>query len=110
VFKSIKAKLGDQKKERSWVIYPGPERSGPQAFGVVVNDDAITIQCNDRIAIFDPTTGKGLLSVSRKGAGFIFLRPEMGATFVQVPPEVVAAALAARPKQGDEIGPGVYVA
>jgi hypothetical protein len=108
VFKSIKAKLGNQRKEKSWVIYPGSKQSGPQAFGVAVKDP-ITIQCDDRIAVFDPATGKGLLSVSKKGAGFIFLRPEMGATFVQVPPEIVAAALAAQPKQGDEIGPGVYV-
>jgi hypothetical protein len=109
MFRSIKAKLGNQTKEKSWVVYPGSPKSGPMAFGVLI-EDAITIQCSDRIATFNRETGEGLISARRKGAGFIFLRSELGATPVQVPPEVVAAALAAQPKPGDEIGPGVYVA
>jgi hypothetical protein len=44
------------------------------------------------------------------GSYFIHLNPILGATPITVPPEVIAAALDARPKSGDRIGPGVYVA
>lgn len=97
--KTIVAKLGNMRKAVEWVVYPKGSDS---------ND--VVIQSDSRIASFDPTTGKGLLSKGVKGAAFLHLLPALGATPVQVPPEVIQAATGAVPKSGDEIGPGIYVA
>lgn len=92
------AKLGSMRKAKDWVTYP--RGSKPE----------VIIQCDDRIAIFNPENGKGLLSKSTRNPGFIFLNPALGATLVEIPPEVVKLALASEPKPGQEIGPGVFLA
>ena len=87
----ITAKLGNMRKAADWVVYPA-SRTGESAS-------------------FDPATGKGLLSKAKpNGAYFMHLSKFMGATEVVVPADVIAAATAARPKSGDEIGPGVTIA
>ncbi|MGH8335626.1 MAG: hypothetical protein ACRETL_02100, partial [Gammaproteobacteria bacterium] len=50
--KKIEAKLGDMRKAVEWVVYP----KGTSDAGLLV------IQADKRIAAFDPTTGKGMLS------------------------------------------------
>jgi hypothetical protein len=92
------AKLGNMRKEKDWVTYP--RGSKPE----------VIVQCDDRIAVFNPENGKGLLSKSTRNPGFIFLNPALGATLIQVPPEVIKLALTSEPKPGQEIGPGIYLA
>lgn len=96
--KTITAKLGTMRKAVEWVVYP-PD-SDP---------DEIVIQSDKRIACFNVKTGKGLLSKScSSGAYFLHLNPVLGATHIVVPQDVILAAVAARSKRGDQIGPGVY--
>lgn len=92
------AKLGNMRKEKDWVTYPRDKR--PE----------VVIQCDDRIAVFNPENGKGLLSKSTRNPGFLYLNPALGATPVQIPEEIIKLALAAEPKPGQQIGPGVYLA
>ena len=96
--KTITAKLGTMKRPVQWTVYP---QSGQ---GTVI------IQSNTRIAAFNPTTGKGVLSKNcPNGAYFLHLQPILGATPVVVPPEVIALVVTATPRVGQEFGPGVYV-
>lgn len=95
----IIAKLGNMKKEKSWVVYPRKD-----------GDPNIIIQTTDRIARFDATTGKGVLSKSKYGAGFAMLNPFMGAQEITVPENVIMSALGNAPRSGDEVGPGVRIA
>lgn len=102
--RSITAKLGTMRKTVEWTVYPASKTSGKDA-------ELTVIQSDHRICAFNPVTGEGWLSKAcANGAYFIHLNPALGATVVTVPPEVREAALAATPKSGDEIGPGVYVA
>ena len=102
--KKITAKLGTMRKAVEWVVYP------PQ------NDSRIIIQSSTYIAAFaGPQNaipqGKCLLSKRQSGgAYFVHLSPMCGASFVDLPDEVLAAALAAQPKSGDQVGPGVVFA
>ena len=95
--KNIIAKLGTMRKAKSFTVYPP------------TSDGRIIIQTSDRICSFMPD-GVGVLSAaSKSGAYFHHLSPALGATGIVVPPDVVAAALAAQPQRGDVIGPGVVV-
>lgn len=96
--KKITTKLGKMRKAVDWVVYP------PQKDGRTI------IQADNYIAVFGPD-GRGLLS-KRQGGGayFVHLSPACGATPVEVPQEVVQEVLAAQPKSGDEVGPGVRFA
>lgn len=95
---SITAKLGNMRKAVDWVVYP------PSAPGVVI------IQSAHRICSFVVTTRNGLLSKScSSGAYFMHLQPILGATPIEVPQSVIDAALAAQPKYGDKVGPGVTI-
>lgn len=97
----ITAKLGTMRKAAEWVVYPSPHDG---AVGLVIQSD-------HRIARIYPETGKGILSVHKgSGAYFVHLNGILGATVIDVPQDVIDAALAAQPKSGDEIGPGVRVA
>lgn len=107
--RQISAKLGNMRKAADWVVYPNASPS-PNAGGV---DGAlvIQIQSDHRIAQFNSVTGRGWLSKHKSnGAYGPDLLPILGATPVVVPADVIAAALDAKPKSGDEIGPGVYIA
>lgn len=99
MMKHIKAKLGNMRKETEWVVYPAAKGDGPVR---------TTIQSDHRICRFDPATGEGVLSAHQSGGAY-FHHLSLGATTITVPPEVIAAALAAQPKTGDRIGPGVVV-
>ena len=97
----ISAKLGNMRKPADFVVYPA---SKTESRGTVL------IQSSHRIAEFDPATGKGVLSKHvGSGAYFLHLTKMMGASDIVVPTDVIAAAVAAIPKPGDEIGPGVYI-
>lgn len=101
--KRVTAKLGTMRKAADWIVYPAERAMDGKTVTV--------IQSDTRIAAFDPATGDGMLSKARKnGAYFMHLSPFMSATPITVPADVIAAVLDARPKSGDEIGPGVYVA
>ena len=97
--KHIKAKLGNMKKVKEWCVYP--RQTG---------ETQLIIQTSDRIALFNPENGKGILSKAVGHPGFVFLNPALGATYIQVPQDVIDAAVKAQPRGGDQIGPGVYVA
>lgn len=95
----ITAKLGTMRKAVEWTVYPRKSAT-----------ESVIIQSDHRIAEFDPATGAGWLSANKpNGAYFMHLNKFLGATEVTVPREVIEAALAAAPKTGDEIGPGVFV-
>lgn len=100
----IHTKLGNMRKVVDWVVYP------------VRNDGRVVIQSDSRIAAFGGPSGsipmgKALLSKRQPGgAYFLHLSPACGATLVDLPLEVVNAAMAAMPQSGDKIGPGVFVA
>lgn len=97
--KTVTAKLGNMRKAVDWTVYP------PSASGTVV------IQSDHRIAQFDPVSGKGWLSAHKgSGAYFPHLFAALGATVITVPADVIAAAVAAQPQSGDEVGPGVTIA
>lgn len=98
MLKKIHAKLGTMRKAVDWVVYPD-QRNGQ-----------VIIQSDKRIAAFDPATGEGLLSASHNYAAFVHLTPLLGAKPIKVSQEVIAEVLAAQPKSGDAIGPGVYIA
>lgn len=93
--KKIIAKLGNMRKSVEWVVYP---KQG----------ERIVIQSDKRIAEFDPATGEGVLSASHP-SGAYFVHLAIGAKPITVPSELVQEILAAQPKSGDQIGPGVYV-
>lgn len=100
MMKQITAKLGNMRKAQEFIVYPASK--------LLDESTKITIQSDKRIAQFDTVTGEGKLSVQRpNGAYFHDL---FFGTDVVVPQDVIAAALAAQPKSGDEIGPGVRIA
>jgi len=96
----INAKLGNMRKSIEWIVYPQKK------------DGRIVIQGSRRIAMFhNDGSNRGLLSKSHSGgAYFLHLSPACGATVVDIPQDVIDAALEAQPVSGDKIGPGVFVA
>ena len=98
MIKHIVAKLGNMRREQEFVVYP--DRGGAGA-----DNSKIVIQSDTRICSFDPVSRKGMLSTHRaNGAHFVHLSSFMGATEIEVPQDVVDAALAAKPHSGDIIG------
>lgn len=95
--KHITAKLGKMVQTVEWVVYPASK------------DGRITIQSDKRIAVFhNDGSNRGLLSKHcPNGAYFQHLSPACGATVVEVPQDVIDAAVAAQPKNGDTMGGGV---
>lgn len=97
--RTIQARIGNMRRTMEWVVYPRA--------GNAENDDII-IQCNSRIASFDPNTGKGLLSKPcPNGAYFLHLNKAFGAVEIEVPTDVIALCQAVQPQPGDEIAPGI---
>lgn len=100
---TITAKLGKMRKAVRWTVYPAQK------------DSRIILQSSAYIAAFaGPQNaippGKALLSKRQPGgAYFVHLSPMCGAELVDLPADVLEAALAAQPQSGDEIGPGVFV-
>lgn len=92
--KSITARLGGMRQDQTWSVYPANK------------DGRIIIQSSKRIAVFhNDGSNKGWLSKHcPNGAYFMHLSPACGATIVDVPQEVIDAALAAQPQNGDKIG------
>ena len=79
-FNSIFCKLGNMRKPQEWVIYPPTKE----------NANKVTIQCEQRIAQIDLTTGVCVLSNGKGGhQGFIKLTPMLGAKPYAVPKEIV---------------------
>lgn len=97
----ITAKLGNMRKAAEFIVYPQSPR----------NPNILTLQSDHRIAYVVTDTRQGMLSAYKpNGAYFIHLVREAGASEITVPQDVIDAALAAQPKSGDAIGPGVTVA
>ena len=103
--KKIHAKLGTMRKVVDWVVYPAQK------------DGRVTIQSDSYIAMFstrpdgEVPPGKVMLSKRQSGgAYFIHLSPACGASLVDLPNEVRQEVMAAMPKSGDEVGPGVVFA
>lgn len=97
--KRLTIKLGTMRKAKDWVVYP--RKTG---------ETRLILQCDDRIALIDPDTKKGLLSKSCGYPGFHMLSTALGAKPIEVADEIVAQAITLQPRGGDEIGPGVTVA
>ncbi len=100
---SITCKLSNMRKTAEWTVYPRPTN---------VSDDynLIQIQSDTRICLFDKTTGKGIISKAiSSGAYQIHLQPNFGSMPIQVPQDVIDAAIAAQPHKGDHLGQGVYI-
>jgi len=93
--KHLTAKLGNMRKTQEWVVYPASR----------TNDNSILIQCDNRIASFNPQTGAGILSDGKNGhQGFHKLNAFMGAKSITVPQDIIDSAIAAQPQSGDAIG------
>lgn len=98
---SVTAKLGNMRKAVDWTVYPA-SRGGA--------DGKILIQSDSRIALIDIASKKAVLSAhASSGAYFVHLQMP-GRTVVDVPQELIDAALAAQPQSGDSIGYGVSIA
>ena len=91
----VNAKLGNMRKAAEFVVYPRADATKP-----------VVIQSDKRIACFDPVTGAGRLSTACPNGAY-FLPLSLGATPFVASPELIAECLAAAPKAGEEIGPGV---
>jgi hypothetical protein len=101
--KRITAKIGNMRKAQEFVVYPLSKGE--------TTPTTVTIQSDTRIAVFETATGRGMLSKAKSsGAYFMHLSAALGATPFVAGPDLVLAALAAQPKSGDEIGPGVRIA
>jgi len=94
----ITAKLGNMRQPAEFTVYP-PQKDG-----------RIIIQSDKRIAVFhNDGSRKGLLSKQQSGgAYFVHLSPACGATLVEIPQDVIDAALAVQPQPGDVMG-GVVI-
>lgn len=95
----ITAKLGKMRKAVRWIVYPA------------LKDGRIQIQSDKRIALFsNDGSNRAILSKHiSSGAYGVHLSPACGATVVDIPQDVIDAALAVQPQSGDRIGPGVLV-
>lgn len=79
--KTIYCRLGNMRKNQDWVVYP-------VASGLATH---LTIQCDNRIARVELSTGKTMLSDGKGGhQGFIKLSPALGATEVICRAETLA--------------------
>lgn len=81
MFKSVNAKLGNMRKEEEFTIYPRKE------------GDNLVLQSDKRICIIDTKTRKGMLSKRCQNPIFIMATRVMGATQIDVPQEVIDAAI-----------------
>lgn len=97
MIKRIYAKLGNMRKVQDWIVYPQQTDKG---------NEILMIQSDTRMCRIDTTSRKGMLSKNKlNGAGFADCLAFLGATEIEVPQEVINAAIEAQPKSGDEIGP-----
>ena len=99
--KRLDLKLGSMRKAQDFIVYPASRDEGSK----------VLIQSDKRIAQIDIETGEGMLSDGRAShPGFIELMKIRGAKPIKVDAEVIEAIKAARPKSGDQVGPGVTIA
>ena len=99
--KRLDLKLGSMRKAQNFIVYPASRDEGSK----------VLIQSDKRIAQIDIETGEGMLSDGRAShPGFIELMKIRGAKPIKVDAEVIEAIKAARPKSGDQVGPGVTIA
>lgn len=89
----ITAKFGTLRNEVDWTVYPAHK------------DGRIVIQSAHYIALFhNDGSRKALLSKRQPGgAYFVHLSPLAGAKLVDIPQDVIDAAVAAQPQSGDKI-------
>jgi len=79
--KNVTGKLGNMRKAVEWVLYPQ----------TADEPHIVIIQSERRIAQVNLTTGLAVLSTGKGGHnGFMHLSPALGATSVNVPPEMLA--------------------
>jgi hypothetical protein len=89
------------RKVREWVVTPRSTQ---------VEEDRIVVQSMEEcgcIAMFDPSTGKGVLN--RKGGYFIHLHG-LGVEPFEFPQSFVSACMRVQKKPGEAIVPGVLYA
>lgn len=94
----IKAKLGNMRKEQEFTVYP---QNDPEI---------VTVQSDKSIGQFFITgenKGKGLLNI--KGSYFPHLSPNMGAISYTFPEDFVEKVIAAIPKKGQKVAPGLVI-
>lgn len=94
----ISARLGNMRKPADWIVYPA-SRGGA--------DGKLLIQSDTRIAEIDVATKKARLSPAKSSGAYFIHLVMPGVTTVDVPQDVIDAALAAQPKSGDTLGNGV---
>lgn len=97
--KTVTAKFGNMRKDVEWVVYPHTD------------SNLIMMQSEHRCVIINVAEQNGMLSQNIANyPRFLHCNPAMGGTAVAVSLEVIEVAQNAKPKSGDEIGPGVVVA
>lgn len=80
-FKDVTCKLGNMRKAQEFTLYPYTK-----------GETTIVIQADNRIARVDLVSGKALLSNGKGGhQGTVKLLPQLGATLVDVPADILAS-------------------
>lgn len=90
-------KIGTMRKEADWVVYPADRTAGEES-------PTLFVQSDKRALSIDLSTGKGMLSNGKGHPGFHSVARFMGATEVDVPPDLIEKLIAAQPQRGDTIG------
>lgn len=97
--KHVTAKFGTMRKAVEFTVYPRK-----------AEDKTVRLQSGHRCVMFDVDSGNGFLSPHAANyPHFLQCNPSLGGVAITVPKDVIAAAVDATPKSGDQIGPGVYV-
>jgi len=101
MIKQIALKLGNMRKAQDFIVYPESRDDG----------DKVLIQSDKRIAQIDTTTGEGLLSTGKGGhQGFMMLNSMSNPIKIKVDQATIDLITGAKPKSGDAIGAGVFLA
>lgn len=80
-FKDVTCKLGNMRKAQEFTLYPYTK-----------GETTILIQADNRIARVDLVSGNALLSNGKGGhQGTVKLLPQLGATLVDVPADILAS-------------------
>ena len=96
----ITLKLGNMRKPQDFVVYPRN-----------ADTTVVYIQSDTRFCMFDPATGRGVLSAAHQnGSGRLDLHPSRGAMLINLSPVEVASCCSSQPKPGDQIASGIFAA
>lgn len=98
---TVSAKIGNMRKPQDFVVYPKQVSPNSPAG----NNETLTVQSDTVIAKFDIKTGIGIYANQPGGAYFITLA--IKGKPLTVPPDILAAFIAAQPKSGDTMAGGI---